>query len=399
VIFSALATHATVSNAISSTERNGSWKAEVRADSKAELANVEQQLAALSRPTPPRPASTVRQALVGERVPAGAWRDSEECNSIHESAHHARACAQVVQLRRELAAAQDYERLFTRAAELRKNLAATPIVAVADPLPMAFAATLGRLLPLSGTESGTEGVATLITMTIELVSCFGLAGLTALSNGRGATEDPQREAHEAAGGTTANLPMAPLAGSAQIVRSPVVQEPSSVCPPTCSEGRSESAQSRAGRGFGQTFSQTRRQNFGRVLGQTRPSHATVTRLAHEPAQGGLGGAAEKALREFVEWLEWDKDARATGSELASAYGAQRVLRGWPDLKPNVFGMHLKFAVVSAGGRKIKSGSQIYLGVRVPAISGAISALGQFRPDTSQVLRCPPAPSASKPTSA
>ena len=140
-----------------------------------------------------------------------------------------------------------------------------------------------------------------------------------------------------------------------------------VCPPMRSEGRSESAQSSAGQGFGQT----RRQDSRRGLGQTGPAHVTVTRLAHEPAQGGLGGAAEKALREFVEWLEWDKNARTTGSELASAYGAQRVLRGWPDLKPNVFGMHLKSAVATAGGRKIKSGRQIYLGVRIPAAASAI----------------------------
>jgi hypothetical protein len=77
------------------------------------------------------------------------------------------------------------------------------------------------------------------------------------------------------------------------------------------------------------------------------------------------------VREFVTWLERDKNARATGSELAYAYGAQRALRGWPDLKPNIFGMYLKSAVATAGGRKIKSGSQVYLGVRVPAVAGPI----------------------------
>ena len=61
VVFSALATHATVSTAISSIERTGTWKMEVRGNTKAELTSVEQQLAALSRPATPRPAKTVPQ--------------------------------------------------------------------------------------------------------------------------------------------------------------------------------------------------------------------------------------------------------------------------------------------------------------------------------------------------
>src|SRR5438552_7265054 len=56
VAYSCLATHATVSTAISAIERAGTWKMEVRSNAKVELASVEQQLAALSRPAPPRPA-------------------------------------------------------------------------------------------------------------------------------------------------------------------------------------------------------------------------------------------------------------------------------------------------------------------------------------------------------
>jgi hypothetical protein len=78
--------------------------------------------------------------------------------------HFAKAYAQVVQLRRELAAAQEYERLASRAT---------------DPLPAAFSATLGRLLPLGG----AEGVALLLTMVVELMSCCGLAGLSKLYRG------------------------------------------------------------------------------------------------------------------------------------------------------------------------------------------------------------------------
>jgi hypothetical protein len=299
--------------------------------------------------------------------------DSAECAKIHENAYFARTCAQIVRLRRELAAAEDYERLSARAAELRKGLAMAPIVATTDPLPAAFSATLGRILPLSG----TEGVATLVTLVIETMSCFGLAGLTALSNGRGAIEDTPREAHDAVGGTTANnLPLAHLSEAAQILRLPIAREPQLVCPPTPSEGRPRFAQPSTEQGFGQTIGK----DLGRGFGQTRPTRtqrpeAAMTRLARGSASGGASRvnyqAAEKAVQEFVALLERDKDARATGSELASAYGAQRALRGWPDLKPNVFGMHLKSAVATVGGRKIKSGSQIYQGVRVPAVAGAM----------------------------
>jgi hypothetical protein len=355
-----------VSAAISSIERAGAWKAEVRADTKAELANVEQQLAALSRPAPPRPSATVRQALASERVPAGLWRDSEECNSIQESAHLAKACAQVVQLRRELAAAQDYEKLSAHAAELRSKLATTPIVAAADPLPMAFAATFGRVLPIGG----TEGVATLLTVVIEIMSSFGLAGLTALSNGREPAKGPPQAIDYAAGvrpDTAANsFPSAHRPEIAQVHRFSVIREPSQVCPPAPSEGRPKSSQAGAGQGIGQT----RGQDIGRCLGQTRHAHTQpgrAVRLAHGSAQGSADHqAAQRAVREFVASLERGNDARSTGSELAHAYGTQRASRGWPDLRPNVFGMHLKSAVAAAGGRKIKSGSQVYLGVRVPA---------------------------------
>ena len=54
VTFSWLATHATVSTAIADIERSGTWKMEVRSNTKAELASLERQLAALSRPSPPR---------------------------------------------------------------------------------------------------------------------------------------------------------------------------------------------------------------------------------------------------------------------------------------------------------------------------------------------------------
>jgi hypothetical protein len=66
VIFSCLATHATVALAISAIERTGTWKMEVRGNTRAELASVEQQLAALSHPS--LPWNPHVSAFVGERL-------------------------------------------------------------------------------------------------------------------------------------------------------------------------------------------------------------------------------------------------------------------------------------------------------------------------------------------
>jgi hypothetical protein len=185
VTYSALATQATVSTAIAAIERSGSWKMEVRSDTKAELDAVEKRLAVLSQPTPPRPSKTVAAALAIEKVPPGVWRDSQDCQSIRDSKYFQTACAKVLELRRELTAAKDYEQLDVQARELRQALAGTPLVATSDPLPEAFAATLGRLLPLDG----RVGVALLLTLVIEIMSCFGLAALRALGEERGRGED------------------------------------------------------------------------------------------------------------------------------------------------------------------------------------------------------------------
>jgi hypothetical protein len=181
VTYSGLATHATVSTAIAAIERTGTWKMEGRTNAKVELASVEQRLIGLSQPMPPRPSNSVAEALASESVPAGVWRDSRECQSIRESRYFQGACAKFLELRRELAAAEGYERLDARARELRRTLAAVPIVATSDPLPLAFAATLGHLVPLDG----NAGVAVLLTLVIEIMSCFGLAALRTLREEKG----------------------------------------------------------------------------------------------------------------------------------------------------------------------------------------------------------------------
>jgi hypothetical protein len=93
VTFSWLATHATVSTAITSIEHTGTWKMEVRGNARAELTSIEQQLAMLSRPTPPRPVKTVAEALASSSVPSGVWKNSQECAAIQDGAYFAKPCA------------------------------------------------------------------------------------------------------------------------------------------------------------------------------------------------------------------------------------------------------------------------------------------------------------------
>jgi hypothetical protein len=202
--FSCLATHATVTTAISATERIGTCKMEVRGNSQTALAAVEQQLAALSRPAVPRPAKTVREELASTSVPPGAWKDSNECNGIKESVYFQHACTQVVRLRRELVAAQDYERLSVQAFELRKGLAGSPIVATSDALPESFDATLGRVLHVDG----KEGVALLLAAIVELMSAFGFAGLRSLARSKvmGTSSQPVKLSEVDSSATARSVP-------------------------------------------------------------------------------------------------------------------------------------------------------------------------------------------------
>ena len=199
VTYSWLATHATVSAAIATIERNGTWKMESRTNTKTELGDLQHRLAALSQPRTPRPSKSIAEAVASERVPEGVWRDSHECAMIRGSRYFERACAKVLQLRRELAAAQDYERIEARMGELRHTLEAAPIVAIQDPLPRAFTATIGRLVPLDG----DVGVAHLLTLVIEIMSCFGLAAVRVIREEHGANlasliaRQPERVAQKA----------------------------------------------------------------------------------------------------------------------------------------------------------------------------------------------------------
>ena len=125
----------------------------------------------------PRPSKIVREAVAAEKVPSGVWGNSQECLSIRDSSYFQKACGRLLELRQELAAAEEHERLTEKARALRQALANSPLVATSDPLTEAFNATLGRWL-----SKDRAGVALLLTIVIEIMSNLALTALRLLGD-------------------------------------------------------------------------------------------------------------------------------------------------------------------------------------------------------------------------
>jgi hypothetical protein len=75
--------------------------------------------------------------------------------------------------------------------------------------------------------------------------------------------------------------------------------------------------------------------------------------------------AEKAVAAFYSMLDKGERLRAYGGVLFTFYDLKRAINGWPKLTATAFGRLLRKVVEAAGGRKIKSGGQVYIGVGVP----------------------------------
>jgi hypothetical protein len=126
-----------------------------------------EQLALVERARAP---SVVEAELAGQLVPAAIWKRTQGCSelTLSESSH---ACARVLALRQELAAAKSAQALETRIDEARQQLATTPVVGQsADPQVTGLAAMLG-------TEQATlrRGLALLLAVLVELGSAVGFA--------------------------------------------------------------------------------------------------------------------------------------------------------------------------------------------------------------------------------
>jgi hypothetical protein len=143
------------------------WEAKVERD--------ETQLATLGRH---RPSAVIKAQLAEAAVPLHIWRRSHQCSdlTIEESRS---ACAPVLGLRKELAAAEAAERLEAQVTAGRAELATTPVTgSVADPQ----AGALARLVGLDEAAVRT-GIALLLAGLIEAGSALGFT-LVSVATGR-----------------------------------------------------------------------------------------------------------------------------------------------------------------------------------------------------------------------
>jgi hypothetical protein len=126
-----------------------------------------EQLALVERARAP---SVVEAELAAQLVPTAIWKRTRECVELTLPESQS-ACARVLALRQELAAAQSAQALETRIDEARRELAAQPVVGQsADPQVTGLAAMLG-------TEQATlrRGLALLLAVLVEVGSAFGFA--------------------------------------------------------------------------------------------------------------------------------------------------------------------------------------------------------------------------------
>jgi hypothetical protein len=383
VALSGLATHATTYTLVATADYTATKNAETRGNIAAAHQRVTVQLDTLTRSSP-RPVNTVEKDL--------AWANSVlrpplDCTRVPDEG--SRACRRVVELRKELAAAADFERLIKEEQELREKLASLKIEAANDAMPQAYEASIGLITKMDG----KNGIALLVTIILGLASAFGEFGLDTLRErqvsparpalpaepvhpeGEGALRTKSVPLQQSAlpVGEAAALPALPLEGTlpaapeshregARVIRFPDAQD----------GPEAARATGRARNRSGKPAAPRTRSRLGPAFRPPQTSAASRT-LDNDPgaAPADVASSADSvivaAVRAFVSMLEMGPQARATGSELCQVYAEQRLMHAWPPLPPHILGMHLKVVVEELGGRKLKSnGRQVYEGVRLPA---------------------------------
>ena len=135
------------------------WTAVVR--------RVGEQLGSVQRH---RPEQVIQAELAAQMVPAPIWKRTQACTELTLPESHT-ACARVLALRQELAAAQSARTLEERIAQARRHLATAPVVGLsADP-------QVAGLSALLGTEEPTlrRALALLLAVLVEAGSAVGFA--------------------------------------------------------------------------------------------------------------------------------------------------------------------------------------------------------------------------------
>jgi hypothetical protein len=98
---------------------------------------------------------------------------------------------------------------------------------------------------------------------------------------------------------------------------------------------------------------------------TAPAESVVAQLEGAHYKVAFDAPATRAVAAFISMLDKGEGLRECGSVLFRFCNLKRAVYGWPKLTATAFGILLREAVKAAGGRKIKSGGQIYVGVGVP----------------------------------
>jgi hypothetical protein len=463
VSLSMLAAHSSIRDTLASVGRAQAKKTETRAHLAAELSAVDAQITSLSEPRAPRPVKVVEEALEWIALPDDVRRLTHNCTRFSKEGQR-EACKESIALRKELAAAREYQRLMDSSSMLHARLDSLDIEAAEVPLSHSFKLFFGRFVE----ADGKDGIAFMGMALLTLVSSLGPFGLylvgradgpaptkpaPASLDGEAVQAGEQRgaqgaqadrvqpnsaagSAHDQYAQGTYGKPAQGEIAHAQPALGPahirsdqepaqpalepahpslgVIAKPAQLRPAHLpAQPAQESAQSidapaatspelspgEPAHGFA---------HAGRVINaepaQVMPAHdrPDVRPPVHKPARpssrrgGQTNGPARPradrvaprspggkvvhlralqvdryakelaAIRSFVAMLDRAPNARATGSALADAYKHLRPVHGWAKLAPNVFGSLLKAAVQEIGGRKLKSGSQVYVGVSLPA---------------------------------
>jgi hypothetical protein len=174
LIVSVTVQHSSLTYSLQEIERQATHRTEARADLRTELQEVEDRAAAIKAEKTPRPPNVIAWDIKTVVIPAGARRNSEDCTTPGD-AYTRKACAPLLELRKELAEAEELERLEPRAAKLRKQLADAQIVASRDPASTSFELLIGSALARVGAKDidGTVGFPSLMILLLEMVSALG----------------------------------------------------------------------------------------------------------------------------------------------------------------------------------------------------------------------------------
>jgi hypothetical protein len=193
--------------------------AETRANLSADLEGVKAQLGLVATPLP-RPSKLVEQALRWEPLlPDTDRRATRDCTRFVGDTLPD-PCKKRVELRKELAAATEYERLSRRAEELRLELRGLGTGPVQSSMARSFDLSLGRLVKMDG----KDGIAIMAMLILTLTSAFGPFGLYLVGRaGKAALRKPAPASRdgEPAQGQACNLDGAPPKRTAESAIRPI----------------------------------------------------------------------------------------------------------------------------------------------------------------------------------